>query len=127
FQRWRDSIMNKLCSLDQALSLIKNYDTVNITASGGGYMDAELIYRGIEEKFLETGEPNNLTLVHITGVGSGNETGIGCFAHKGLVKRVIGGHWAWSKKMSQMALDEEIEAYNLPQGVLALLTREIAA
>ncbi len=119
--------MNKLCSLDQALSLIKNHDTVNVVASGGGFQDADLIYRGIEKKFLETGEPNNLTLVHITGVGSGNETGIGRFAHKGLVKRVIGGHWLWSKKMSQMALDEEIEGYNLPQGVLALLTREIAA
>jgi propionate CoA-transferase len=119
--------MKKLCSLDQALSLIKNGDTVNIVASGGGFQDADLIYRGIEKKFLETGEPNNLTLLHITGVGSGNETGIGRFAHKGLVKRVIGGHWLWSKVMSQMAIDEEIEAYNLPQGVLALLTREIAA
>jgi propionate CoA-transferase len=119
--------MNKLCSLDQALGLIKNYDTVNIVASGGGFQDADMIYRGIEKKFLETGEPNNLTLVHITGVGSGNETGVGRFAHKGLVKRVIGGHWLWSKVMSQMAIDEEIEAYNLPQGVLALLTREIAA
>jgi len=119
--------MNKLYSLEQAISLIKNNDTVNISASGGGFMDADLIYSGIEKKFLETGEPNNLTLMHVTGVGSGNETGVGRFAHKGLVKRVVGGHWLWSKKMSQMALDEEIEAYNLPQGVLALLTREIAA
>ncbi|PKN66700.1 MAG: acyl CoA:acetate/3-ketoacid CoA transferase [Deltaproteobacteria bacterium HGW-Deltaproteobacteria-15] len=119
--------MDKLCSLDQALSLIKNNDTINIAASGGGFMDADLIYKGIEKKFLDTGEPNNLTIMHVTGVGSGNETGVGRFAHKGLVKRVVGGHWLWSKKMSQLALDEEIEAYNLPQGVLALLTREIAA
>ena len=63
----------------------------------------------------------------MTGVGYGNETGMGRLAHKGLVKRVIGGHWLWSKVMSQMALDEEIEAYNLPQGVMALLMREIAA
>ena len=76
--------MNKLCSVDQAVSLIKNYDTVNITASGGGYMDADLLYRGIEKKFLETGEPNNLTILHITGVGSGNETGLGRFAHEHL-------------------------------------------
>lgn len=119
--------MDKLCTVDQAISLIKNNDTVNIAASGGGFMDADLIYRAIEKKFLETGEPNNLTLMHVTGVGSGNETGIGRFAHKGLVKRVVGGHWLWSKKMGQLALAEEIEAYNLPQGVLALLTREIAA
>ena len=119
--------MNKLCSVEQAVSLIKNYDTVNITASGGGYMDADLLYKGIEKKFLETGEPNNLTILHVTGVGSGNETGLGRFAHKGLIRRVIGGHWIWSKKMGELCVAEEIEAYNLPQGVLALLMREIAA
>ncbi len=119
--------MDKLCSVDQAVGLIKNFDTVNLVASGGGFQDADLIYRGLERRFLQTGEPNNLTLVHVTGVGSGNETGLGRLAHKGLVKRVIGGHWLWSKVMGQLALDEEIEAYNLPQGVLALLMREIAA
>jgi propionate CoA-transferase len=119
--------MNKLCSVEQAVDLIKKNDTVNITASGGGFMDADAIYRGVEKKFLETGAPNDLTLFHVTGVGSGNETGVGRFAHKGLVRRVIGGHWLWSKNMGQLALDEEIEAYNLPQGVSSLLTREIAA
>jgi propionate CoA-transferase len=121
-----DSFVDKLCSVDQAVGLIKNGDTVNLVASGGGFQDADLIYRGLERRFLETGEPHDLTLVHVTGVGSGNETGLGRLAHKGLVKRVIGGHWLWSKVMGQLALDEEIEAYNLPQGVLALLMREIA-
>ena len=65
--------------------------------------------------------------MHVTGVGYGNETGIGRLAHEGLVKRVIGGHWLWSKVMSQLAIDEKIEAYNLPQGVMALMMREIAA
>lgn len=119
--------MKKLFSLEQAVNLIKNNDTVNIMASGGGYMEADYVYKGIEKKFLETGNPANLTLMHVTGVGSGDESGAGRFAHKGLVKRVVGGHWFWSKKMGQLAVNEEIEAYNLPQGVLTLLLREIAA
>jgi propionate CoA-transferase len=119
--------VGKLCSVEQAVDLIKNYDTVNLVASGGGFQDAELVYQALERRFLETGEPNNLTLVHVTGVGYGNETGVGRLAHEGLVKRVIGGHWLWSKVMSQLAIDEKIEAYNLPQGVMALLMREIAA
>ena len=119
--------MNKICSIDQALSLIGNGVTVNLVAAGGGFQDADLIYRSIQKKFMETGEPNNLTVIHATGVGSGNETGVGRFAHKGLVRKVIGGHWAWSRKMSQLVVDEEIEGYNLPQGVLAILMREIAA
>jgi propionate CoA-transferase len=119
--------VDKLCSVDQAVGLIKNGDTVNLVASGGGFQDAELVYEALEKRFLETGEPNNLTLVHVTGVGYGNETGIGRLAHEGLVKRVIGGHWLWSKVMSQLAIDEKIEAYNLPQGVMACMMREIAA
>ena len=119
--------MKKLYSREQAVDLIKDNDTVTIMASGGGYMEADYVYKGVEEKFLKTGHPANLTLVHVTGVGSGDESGAGRFAHKGLVKRVIGGHWFWSKKMAKLAIDEEIEAYNLPQGVLTLLHREIAA
>ncbi len=126
--------MDKLCSAEQAVSLIKNGNTVNIVASGGGFQDADLVYSALEKRFLETGEPKDLTFVHVTGVGGrnflhgeGRETGMGYFAHKGLVKRVVGGHWRWSRVMGKLALDEEIEAYNLPQGVLALLMREIAA
>lgn len=119
--------MEKLRSVDEAVGLIKSGDTVNLVASGGGFQDADLIYRGLEQRFLDTGEPRDLTLVHVTGVGYGNETGIGRLAHAGLVKRVVGGHWLWSKVMSQLALDEKIEAYNLPQGVMSLLMREIAA
>ncbi len=119
--------MKKLLTLDQAIDLIRDKSTVNLTGSGGGMMDAEYIYQAIEKRFLETGRPNNLTLVHATGIGSGNETGMGRFAHKGLAKRIIGGHWKWSQRMSDLALEEAFEAYNLPQGVLSKLIREIAA
>lgn len=119
--------VSKVCSAEQAVGLIKSGDTVNLVASGGGFQNAETIYCALEQRFLDTGEPRDLTIVHVTGVGYGNETGVGRLAHPGLVKRVIGGHWLWSKVMSQLAIDEEIEGYNLPQGVLALLMREIAA
>ncbi len=118
--------MNKVMTAAQASSLIRNSDTILITGSGGGVMDADFIYQAIEKRFLETGNPNNLTLVHVTGIGNGKEKGVSRFAHKGMVKRVIGGHWGWSPQMIRLALENEIEAYNLPQGILSLLTREIA-
>jgi len=107
--------------------LIKDKDTVLIVGSGGGVMEPNFILEAIESRFLNTGTPRDLTVVHISGIGNKHEKGINRFAHKGMIKRVIGGHWGWSPIMANMAMNDEIEAYNLPQGVLSLLTREIAS
>jgi acyl CoA:acetate/3-ketoacid CoA transferase len=48
-----------------------------------------------------------------------------CFAHEGLVRKVIGGHWPWSPRMQELARDDKIEAYILPGGVSSQLFREI--
>ncbi len=49
------------------------------------------------------------------------------FAHEGLVRKVIGGHWVWSPRMQQLARDNKIEAFVLPGGVAMQLFREIGA
>lgn len=100
---------------------------VVLSGSGGGLQEADHIAEAIERRFLETGHPRNLTLVHGLGIGDGVATGISRFAHKGMVKRVIGGHWTWSKRMQQLARDNEIEAYTLPAGPIQTLLREIGA
>ncbi len=113
-------------SAREACRLIRDGGTLLLTGSGGGIMDAEHCYAALEECFLETGRPRELCLVHITGIGDGASKGLNHFAHDGMVRRVIGGHWGWSPTLVRMAQEEKIEAYNLPQGVLSLLTREIA-
>jgi len=50
-----------------------------------------------------------------------------CFARKGMVRKVIGGHWPWSPCMQEMARQNEIEAYVLPGGCVMQLYRAIAA
>ena len=100
---------------------------VVLSGSGGGLQEADHIAQAIEHRFLTTGHPRNLTLVHGLGIGDGSTTGISRFAHKGMVKRVIGGHWTWSKRMQQLARDNEIEAYTLPAGPIQTLLREIGA
>ncbi len=119
--------INKFVSAAQAVELIKDGDTIGLVGGGSGLVEATCLHAAVEKRFLETGHPANLTVVHALGIGDQKERGMNRFAHEGMVKCVIGGHWVWSPKMQAMARDEKIEAYCLPGGVVMQLYREIGA
>ncbi|MFT8352443.1 acyl CoA:acetate/3-ketoacid CoA transferase [Clostridium saccharoperbutylacetonicum] len=118
--------MSKIMSVEQAISLIKNGDTV---AVGGfiGIGHPEEITKKIKEIYLEEGRPNKLTLVYAAGQGDGKEKGLNHFGQEGLLSKVIGGHWGLAPKIQKLAIENKIKAYNLPQGVISSLYRDIAA
>ena len=110
-----------------AAAMVKDGDTVAISGNGAGMVSAEAILAALEQRFLETGHPRDLTLVHSLGLGDRAALGTNRLAHEGMVRKIIAAHFTWSPKMQQLIREEKVEAYCFPGGAVQQLLREIGA
>jgi len=117
--------MINLITAEEAAALVKDEDILVVGGNGGTGVP-ERILEALEKRFLETQNPQGLTLFHVTGVGAVTEQGFCRLAHTGLLRRVIGGNFGLQLPFMKLIRDEQIEGYNFPQGVMAQLCRAMA-
>jgi propionate CoA-transferase len=116
----------KVLSASEAVKMIPDGACVAVTGFAGA-AHAEVVTEAVEISFLAEGHPRNLSLYYCAGIGDGKTKGTNHFGHEGLVRRVVGGHWNLAPKLGELAVQNKIEAYNLPQGTMTQLLRDIAA
>lgn len=120
--------MSKIISVAEAAKLIKDNDAVATSASSGLAGLPEELLVAIGKRFEEEQHPKDITFIHSSGIGNNSEgRGADHIAYEGLVKRIISGHPGHSHRMARFIKEGKVEAYLLPQGVMAQLWRATAA
>jgi len=117
---------HKIIAAAEAAALVHRGDTLATSGFVGIGTPDELL-AALAARFDLEHEPGGLTLLFAAGQGDGGERGLNRLSQEGLLKRVIGGHWGLIPKVGALAVANRIEAYNLPQGVISHLYRDIAA
>ena len=117
----------RVIPVDKAIAIIQDGDSILIGGSGGGHAVAEGLIVSLERRYLDTGKPENISILHPVGIGDGIDQGVNRLAHRGLLKRIVAGAFVNSPAIAEMAKEGAVEAYNLPQGALSQLMREMAS
>jgi propionate CoA-transferase len=118
--------LKKVISAHDAIAIVHDEDVL-ATSGYGGNGTADQLLVALEQRFLETGSPRDLTLVFAGGQGDGKDKGLNRLGREGLLKRVIGGHYGLIPEIERLAVENKVEAYNIPEGVITHLYRDIAS
>lgn len=110
-------------SAREAVDLIKDGDVVATNGFVGIGVPEEIL-TVIEDKYKQVGSPKDLTLYWAAGQGDSGDRGLNHFGNEGCVKKAIGGHWNLVPKLQKLAIDNKIDAYNFPQGVISHIFRD---
>ena len=111
----------------EAVRLIKDGDTLIYNNFLGMY-NCEQLSAALNERFEAEGHPKDLTIYCTAGLGGwAPNTVCERIITLGAAKKLYFSHYASMPVTAQMVLDNQIEAYNLPFGVMSHAVRASAA
>ncbi len=123
----------RIVTFEDAAKLIKDGDVVAVNSSSGLNTPDRMV-KAIGERFDAEGHPRDLTTIHAIATGDMyGILGIDHIAKPGLLKRVIGGSYPSgpssmpSPRIWSMIIDNQVEAYNYPSGLVFDMLRDTAA
>lgn len=125
--------MSKQMTAREAASLVPDGAVVAVNSSSG-LCCPDAVLKGIGERFDDENVPRNLTTIHPIAAGDMFGTkGIDHIAKPGLLTRIIGGSYPSGPSKAeppliwQMITAEQVQAYNVPAGIVFDMLREAAA
>lgn len=107
-------------------ALVRDGDTLYTTGMMlAGLAEGALVE--LEKAFLATGHPRDLSFYTPVGQGNFKDKGMAHFAHEGMTKRIVAAHYGvGGPRLAELVRNNQVEAYNWPQGVLATMPRQLA-
>ena len=123
----------KIASAAEAVKQIVDGAVVTVSSSSGlGCPDCVL--KAIGERFNADGHPRNLTMLHPIAAGDMyGIKGIDHIAKVGLLSRILAGSYPSGPSTKQMPeiwkmiVEDHVEAYNVPSGIMFDMHRDVAA
>jgi acetate CoA-transferase len=115
---------------EEAVALIPDGATVYLDGAATGMVEPTALFQALAKRYKGSQSPKDLVLHYINGVGDrdpDSDRGYSALAIPGMVKKMYGGHLGQAPKLARMSDRKEVEAYNLPMGVMAQLLRAAAA
>ncbi len=101
---------------------VKDGDVIALAGVSNSCVAKELSF-ALEERFLETNSPKNLTVLSMTAPLDGMDM----YAHEGMTSRIIVGHYNNNTALKEFAAANKCQAWNLPQGIMSILYRSASA
>ena len=117
---------SKIMSMEEAIGLVKDGDTIWINSFAAVASPVNLNL-ALTKRFRETGHPRHLTVYSPFSFSDWKEdSDVEGYICEGAADRAVIGFFGSLKRTSQCIMNNEIEGYNLPGGVMSHMIRAAA-